>query len=91
MKDQANSPKRKPLQFRMNEFENFSKSNKMKINNSKTKVMKFVRSLKYDFPLEVSFSDKVVLEQVETTKLLGIIIAENLKWDPNTEYICKEV
>ena len=79
-----------PLQWKMNEFEIFTKSNKMKINNTKTKVMKFNRSLKYDFPLEVSFSDKVLLEQVETTKLLGIIIAENVKWDPNTEYICKK-
>ena len=77
------------LQTNLLDFEDFTHKNKMKINNSKTKVMKFTRSTGYDFPLEVSFSDNTHLEQVKDTKLLGIIISDSLKWDMNTEYICK--
>ena len=29
-----------------------------------------------------------MLEVVRETKLLGIILTDNLKWDANTDYIC---
>ena len=79
------------LQYYLDQFETFTLHNKMKITMSKTKVMKFSRSSKYDFPLEVSFSNDQILEQVGSTRLLGLIIDENLKWDKNTEYISKKV
>ena len=50
------------LQQLMNEFELFTIENKMLINTKKTKVMKFNRCSKIHFPLEVSFSDNVLLE-----------------------------
>ena len=76
------------LQMCINDVEEFAKSNNMQINYSKTKVMKFSRSSSIDFPLEVPFSNKVILEVIRSTKLLGVIIDENLKWESNTEYIC---
>ena len=62
----------------------------MKINSSKTKVMKFSRSTSLDFPLEVSLSDKENLEVVQTIKLLGIVINDKLKWNDNTDYLCEK-
>ena len=53
----------------LEDFENFTKANLMKINSSKTKVMKFNRAKSHDFPLEVAFSDQVTLEEVTEFKL----------------------
>ena len=74
----------------MKEFEEFSIRNKMKINTNKTKVMKFTRAKSLDFPLEVSFSDGKLLEEVESFKILGVIVNNSLKWDDNTDYICSK-
>ena len=62
----------------------------MKINKLKTKVMKFSRNTKFDFPLEVSFSDNKNLEVIKSVKLLGLVISESLSWEENTDYICKK-
>ena len=74
----------------MKEFEEFTVRNKMKINTTKTKVMKFTRSKTLDFPLEVCFSDGVILEEVESFKLLGVVLNNSLKWQENTDYICSK-
>ena len=50
----------------------------MKINESKTKLMIFNKSRKYDFPPEYSFSNNEILEVVEETRLLGIILTSDL-------------
>ena len=71
-------------------LKNFSSKNGMKINNRKSKVMKFSRSDRANFPLEMSFSNSDVLETIQCFKLLGVILSENLKWDKNTDYICKK-
>ena len=42
------------LQMYLEDIEKFAYTNNMKINSSKTKVMKFSRSTSLDFPLEVS-------------------------------------
>ena len=74
----------------ISEIEKFSVQNNMKINHSKTRVMKFSRSVSLDFPLEIAFSDNINLEVINSTKLLGVIINSQLKWDDNTHYICKK-
>ena len=68
-------------------FEGFTKDQNMKINNNKTMLMLFNMSQKYRFPLEISFSDGENLEVIDSTKILGVIISNNLKWSQNTEYI----
>ena len=73
-----------------NEFERFTDETKIIINSNKTKVMKFNRSSKHDFPLEVGFSNNMLLEKNESIKLLGVIISDSFKWDENTDCICRE-
>ena len=79
-----------PLQPYLDDVEMFTTKNKMKINKNKTKVMKFTRARKLDFPLEVSFSDNVNLEYLTEIKLLGVVISDNLSWQSNTDFICKK-
>ena len=59
----------------------------MKINGKKTKVMIFNKSRKLDFPPEVNFPDSQFLEVISETKLVGVIISDDLKWQKNTDYI----
>ena len=49
--------------------------------------MKITRAKSLDFPLEISFSDNVKLEVIETTELLGKIRKNKLKYDNNIDYI----
>ena len=79
-----------PLIPILEQFEAFTIENKMKINSSKTKVMKFIRAKSLDFPLEISFSDNTVLEEVTSFKLLGVIVSNSLKWEENTDFICSK-
>ena len=62
----------------------------MIINKKKTQVMIFNKSRKYDFPPEIKFDDGEQLEVIPETKLLGVIISEDLSWHRNTNYICKQ-
>ena len=53
--------------------------------------MKFNVAKNHDFPPELTidgFTNNV--EVVTETKLLGIILTNDLKWSSNTEYICKK-
>ena len=77
-----------PLLLLLKEFEEFTSRNKMLVNTAKTKVMKFNRASSMDFPLEVYFNNKQILEEVNMYKLLGVMVSSNLKWNENTDYIC---
>ena len=61
----------------------------MRINQKKTCIIKFNKSRKWDFPLELGFGDGEYLKNTRTTKLLGVHIDSNLKWESNTDFICK--
>ena len=52
--------------------------------------MIFNKSRKWDFPPELSFSDGAPIDYIGETKLVGIILSEDLKWEKNTFYICKK-
>ena len=71
------------------ELESFANENLMRINNSKTCIMKFNKSRKWDFPVEMQLKANANLKVVKSTKLLGVILDSNLKWESNTNYICK--
>ena len=62
----------------------------MKINFTKTKVMKFNTSKVRDFPVRLHFNDDKFLEVVENCKLLGILISSDLKWTKNTKQLIKK-
>ena len=83
-------PENNLLQFYLRDTEKFTQDNKMVINTSKTKVMKFSRSKKWDFPPELEFNNGTQIECIPDTKLVGVMISQNLGWKKNTEYICSK-
>ena len=47
----------------------------------------FNPSYKYTFPPELYISQKPYLEVVRSTKRLGLVLSDNLKWTSNTDFI----
>ena len=76
------------LQYYIQDTEKFVSDNKMVINKKKTKIISFTKSRKWDFPPELTFSDGTQIEYISETKLVGVILSENLRWQKNTSYIC---
>ena len=76
------------LQYYINDTEDFVERNKLVINKQKTKIISFTKSRKWDFPPNLEFSDGTQIGTLSETKLLGVIISEDLKWKRNTSYIC---
>ena len=67
----------------------WTESNKMKINQLKTKTMIFNYTKNYQFCTRLKLNGEI-LETVDETKLLGTVITSDLKWDKNTSHICKK-
>ena len=78
------------LQAYIQDTENYSIANKMVINKKKTQVMMFNKSRKWDFPPEIRFNDGTLLDVISETKLVGVMITDNLSWHKNTLYICQK-
>ena len=53
----------------------------------KPKVMTFNITRNLNFPPEVRFPGSELLEVVEKSKVLGIILTNDLKWSENTDYL----
>ena len=75
------------MQNNLTKIETFTLENQMQINESKSKVMIFNKSRKYDFPPEYAFRNGEILECLEETKLLGIQLSSDLKWKANSKAI----
>ena len=78
------------MQEQLECLERFTTGKHLKIKEKKTNIMKFSFARNHDFPPEfkiVGFKDN--LEVVTETKLLGIMLTNDLKWSSNTDYICK--
>ena len=58
--------------------EEYAKTNQMKFNHNKSKVMLFNTSRKYDFMPQITFDGENYLEVVEEIKLLGIVFQSNM-------------
>ena len=52
--------------------------------------MSFTKSRKWDFPPELSFSDGTLIENIQETRLVGVILSSDLRWYKNTSYICQK-
>ena len=78
------------LQFYLKDAENFTSQNKMKMNPKKTKIIKFNKSRKHDFPPELFLSGNQMLEVVSEVKLVGVMVSHDLKWQKYTDYICSK-
>ena len=52
--------------------------------------MLFNVSRTLEFPPELTIGKSDFLQVVEETKLLGIVVTSNLKWEANTLHICQK-
>ena len=76
------------VQDMLDDVVEYAETNKMKVNQDKSKVILFNSSKKYDFMPQLSLEPGINLNVVESYQLLGVIIQSNLKWDQNTDYFC---
>ena len=76
-----------PLQAHLDEIFTFTQEQNMKINQGKTKLMLFNLTKNWQFPPEMGFEEGEKLECVRQSKILGLVISDDLKWYQNTKYI----
>ncbi len=67
----------------------WTEENLMELNERKTKAMLFNFSKNYQFSTDLMLKGKRI-EVVEQTKLLGLILTSDLKWEENTNYLVKD-
>ena len=83
------NPQTNQLQEDLDNLKTFTDENLMVINQKKTHIMKFNFRKSLDFPPIFSFGNGPCLEIVNQTKLVGIIIQDDLKWSAHVEYMIK--
>ena len=86
--NQYSSPKNIKSQQYLDTINQWIIQQKMKINQKKTKTMKFNFTNKYQFMTRLSLNAENV-EVVSEAKLLGTIISNDLKWNSNTSNIVR--
>jgi hypothetical protein len=62
---------------------------KMKLNTDKSKFMIINFTRNYQFNTRLSLEGNP-LKQVNETKLLGLVLSDNLKWQSNTSFIVRK-
>ena len=67
----------------------YAETNQMKINKSKSKFILFNPTNSYDFTPEFKL-EETPLETVESMKLLGLVISNDLSWKENTENLTRK-
>ena len=72
----------------LNHINEWSKNQKMILNEKKTKAMVFNFTDNYQFTTKLSLNNSN-LELVDKAKLLGVKLSNDLKWDDNTEELVK--
>ena len=77
------------LQKIMDNLKIFANERQMVINSDKSVVMKFSKSRTKSFPSEIKV-DNEYLEVKQKMRILGIILTSDLRWEANTEHICKK-
>ena len=73
----------------LNKIACWTDENKMKLNNKKSKAMVFNYTNNYQFSSRVYIEDELI-EIIKETKLLGVIISDDLTWDLNTAHLVKK-
>ena len=75
-------------QATINEISEWTKQNKMVLNQKKSNIMLFNQTQKYQFQTRISMNGET-LPIVDSAKLLGTVISSDLSWDKNTADIVK--
>ena len=72
----------------MNKIERWTNEKKMKVNEKKTKNLIFNFSKKYQFSTDVKLKGEDI-ETIDSIKLLGTTITNDLKWNENTKVLVR--
>ena len=81
-------PENFQTQTHLDEITQWTNDNLMKLNEAKSSYMIFTRT-KSNFVTRLNLNG-IKLDQMNTSKLLGIWLTEDLSWDRNTQEICKK-
>ena len=73
----------------MDEIDNWTENQQMIINQKKTKTMIFNYTENHQFTTRLLLKNEIV-EVIDSTRLLGTIITNDIKWDLNTANIVKK-
>ena len=73
----------------MDEIDNWTENQQMIINQNKTKTMIFNYTENHQFTTRLLLKNEIV-EVIDSTRLLGTIITNDIKWDLNTANIVKK-
>ena len=83
-------PDQKNLVFQqLMKTQDYALENEMRINYEKTKVMLFNPCRTLDFDPSMVLNGHPI-NQVKETKLLGLLVSNDLKWSSNTSYLVKK-
>ena len=88
--EQILNPQENILQQELENFYQFTLTNKLVINKRKCFVMKFSRSKKYDFPPEFTIGGSEILEVKREQRILGIIVQDSLRWESQCQEMIKK-
>jgi hypothetical protein len=84
------SPSNLKSQDYLNEISDWTRNQKMVINQKKSKCMIFNYTKNYQFSTRLSIEGET-LETVSETKLLGTVITNDLRWSKNATNIVKKL
>jgi hypothetical protein len=84
------NPRKNQLQEDLDELKSFTDQNLMVINQKKTQIMCFNFRTSLDFPPIYTIGASDQLDIVKQTKLLGIIVSDDLKWSFHVDFMCKK-
>ena len=73
----------------LNSINDWTIKQKMKINETKTKCMIFNYTNNFQFTTRLSINEKPI-EVIKTTRLLGTVIQDDLRWDSNTKELVRK-
>ena len=76
-------------QNHLNKLSEWTKAHLMKLNSDKSKFMVVNFTEKYQFNTRLNIENEM-LKQVRETRLLGVIVNEQLTWHSNTDHIVKK-
>ena len=82
-------PEKSKVYKEIKNIQEYATKNQMKINSSKTKFMVFNPTLSFDFVPEMELNSNP-LETVDSMKLLGLVVSNDLSWKLNTENLTRK-
>ena len=82
-------PEQLESQKYLDQINEWTKEQKMKINEKKTKYMIFNFTQNYQFSTRLKINNQPI-EMIEHTRLLGTIVQNNLSWDLNTKELVRK-